>query len=450
MLRIFRVALIFLLPALFLLFLISPSFAQAPPTPNTSTQQANNSGAAFTTDPLPENINESVQNVEVSFHGLTNSHGGYVLCTGDTVCLKDEGFVNGLNGTKDSLITQGVPTANGTGDVNIKVCGDGQSKVKIEGNCPDNDPNNYFWGGNIYYMSLGTLDGSYYHPLKKGGFYVGRAYPKVSISPHTNLTTNSTINVKIWQDFPPRIGEKSRNNYQISMTGGEAYSQVNCVTITSQGQIGAQGDTYNNLTVGKYTLKINDQINDSHTGFNPLHPLGRNKDCSGGFTYYQVTCDVTNSGKDGGSCSGVDTNGIVTEQNKDPQGEEYKAFLSDLAELNKAGGGLTFPCGDGKTTVNNPTNCKTLNTAIGPIEVSVQGFITTIFKFVLTLAAFGGIIIIIYSGYMLMISRGDKEKIAGARETITAAIVGLLFIILSIVILEIIGIDILRIPGFSR
>ena len=49
-----------------------------------------------------------------------------------------------------------------------------------------------------------------------------------------------------------------------------------------------------------------------------------------------------------------------------------------------------------------------------------------------------------------MISRGDKEKLQAARETITAAIVGLLFIVLSIVILEIIGVDILKIPGFSR
>ena len=49
-----------------------------------------------------------------------------------------------------------------------------------------------------------------------------------------------------------------------------------------------------------------------------------------------------------------------------------------------------------------------------------------------------------------MVSRGDKEKLAGARETLTSAIVGLLFIVLSIVILEIIGVDILRIPGFSR
>ena len=59
-------------------------------------------------------------------------------------------------------------------------------------------------------------------------------------------------------------------------------------------------------------------------------------------------------------------------------------------------------------------------------------------------------LIIIYSGYVLATSQGNKEKIAAARETLTSAILGLLFIIFSIVILEIIGVDILRIPGLTR
>jgi hypothetical protein len=63
----------------------------------------------------------------------------------------------------------------------------------------------------------------------------------------------------------------------------------------------------------------------------------------------------------------------------------------------------------------------------------------------------GGIVVllIIASGYRLMTSQGDPEKVKGAREQLTAAIVGLLFIIFSLVILQAITVDIFHIPGFS-
>ena len=110
-----------------------------------------------------------------------------------------------------------------------------------------------------------------------------------------------------------------------------------------------------------------------------------------------------------------------------------------------------FPCGRGEISVPEPSKCKSIVTAIGSINVeSPQELIKSLFSFVLVISTFAAIIIIIYAGYALMTSGADKEKIAGARETITSAIVGLLFIILSIVILEIIGVDILRIPGFGR
>ena len=63
----------------------------------------------------------------------------------------------------------------------------------------------------------------------------------------------------------------------------------------------------------------------------------------------------------------------------------------------------------------------------------------------------GGIalILIITSGYQIMTSQGDPEKIKAGRERFISAVVGLLFLIFSLVILETIGVDILRIPGFG-
>ena len=42
------------------------------------------------------------------------------------------------------------------------------------------------------------------------------------------------------------------------------------------------------------------------------------------------------------------------------------------------------------------------------------------------------------------------DKITAAKEQLTSAIIGLLFIIFSFVILQMLGVDILRIPGFTR
>lgn len=96
-----------------------------------------------------------------------------------------------------------------------------------------------------------------------------------------------------------------------------------------------------------------------------------------------------------------------------------------------------------------PNNiCKT---ALGDFDVTKpETIISRIFAVVLFIASFGAFILFLIAGYNLLTSSGNKEKVAAAREMITSTVLGLLFVILSIVILEIIGVDILRIPGLGR
>lgn len=101
------------------------------------------------------------------------------------------------------------------------------------------------------------------------------------------------------------------------------------------------------------------------------------------------------------------------------------------------------------STENGKTNF-TCSTAIGDMETEPTLFIKRIFGFFLGIAGGIALLLIIYSGYQLMMAQGNPEKIQGAKETLTSAIVGLLFIIFSVVILQIIGVDILRIPGFGK
>lgn len=90
-------------------------------------------------------------------------------------------------------------------------------------------------------------------------------------------------------------------------------------------------------------------------------------------------------------------------------------------------------------------NC---NTALGPISTIPAKFVTSFFGILLSLAGGIALILVIISGYRLMVSQGNPEKVQAAREQLTSAIVGLLFIIFSLSILQIIGFDILHIPGF--
>ncbi|MBU2632235.1 pilin [Patescibacteria group bacterium] len=83
------------------------------------------------------------------------------------------------------------------------------------------------------------------------------------------------------------------------------------------------------------------------------------------------------------------------------------------------------------------------------IETNAAGFTKSMFQIVLSLSGGLALILILIAGYQLIIARGNAEKIQQAKDRLTSAIVGLLFIIFSLVILEVIGVDILKIPGFS-
>lgn len=105
------------------------------------------------------------------------------------------------------------------------------------------------------------------------------------------------------------------------------------------------------------------------------------------------------------------------------------------------------PCGKDARSADG--TCKSFDTAFGNIDTDPLKFIQRIYGILLGLS--GGIIIVLimYSGYQLMTSAGDKEKVQAARDRITSAIVGLLFLIFSMVILQVIGVDILNLPGFG-
>jgi hypothetical protein len=126
------------------------------------------------------------------------------------------------------------------------------------------------------------------------------------------------------------------------------------------------------------------------------------------------------------------------------------------------------PCAIGKDISNNVVNCQdkkdeevtacrmkivsctTFNTAIGNVNTDAPAFIIKLFAILLSLAGGIDLLINIRAGYKLMTSQGNPEAVKAAREELTSALIGLMFLIFSLVILEVIGVDILHIPGFGR
>ncbi len=106
-----------------------------------------------------------------------------------------------------------------------------------------------------------------------------------------------------------------------------------------------------------------------------------------------------------------------------------------------------LPCGG---SVSADGKCNEVDTAVGPIPTDTADFVGFILKLFLGLAGGIALLLIISSGYRLMVSQGNPEKIQEAKEVLTAAIVGLLFIIFSLVLLQTVGVDILKIPGFGK
>ena len=109
------------------------------------------------------------------------------------------------------------------------------------------------------------------------------------------------------------------------------------------------------------------------------------------------------------------------------------------------------PCGNNTTFQTGQLPCPggTCNTAIGAIQTNFSNAIQTIFQTLLAISSLIAMVLIIFSAYRLLASQGNPENVQKAREQLTAAIVGLLFTIFAFVILQLIGYNLLRLPGLN-
>lgn len=418
-------------------------------------------------------IDGTVRTIIVTFKGLEK--GTYYLCgrTEEWQCVNSK-----------EEATHKKFEANEQGQIHIKICGggvdwakgkqveneggegSGNGKIKEECN-PDKD---YFHEGQVYRLGV-YQDEEGESNVITAEFFVKHSYPIVKLSPSSGNTFGplTPVKVSLWGKRP---GGDNKNNYQVIIEGvNNNYKKERCFStkersgetvgihtqwvnldnpsdpilehlfngtgwgdIVGQGPVGEgvfERGKGGGIGQGSFVLKINERVNDSR-------PLGIvTESCEGGHSYIYIYFRF-----DLKAPRGIDIFKVAY----DPNNADWEDIYEELLETQYKA--PPPPC-----TPEDPATyvkCVSVDTGLGTIDTTPQGFVKTIFQLVLVIAGFGAVIILIYSGYILMTSEGNKERIAAARETITSAILGLLFIIFSIVILEIIGVDILRIPGFGR
>lgn len=263
---------------------------------------------------------------------------------------------------------------------------------------------------------------------------------KIILPNEEDLLPNKDIILKV--DFNNEEFKGNNNKFDVDLT----WAGGNRITWNAQNANGnpprpdqSVEQLTTGLNLGKLSGDIRYTVSVSRLGFGLGG--GERRDCNttfetnpkGGYKGCQIDADCTEEGK------------ICTTNSK---GELGCSFIED--------GFASNPCDNrnikGQLDAKNNGNLWKSNyncvTAFGTISTEPSAFIKSVLILILSLS--GGILVLflIINGYRLMTSQGDPDKIKEARESIISAIAGLLMIIFSIALLQLITVDILGIPGF--
>lgn len=78
------------------------------------------------------------------------------------------------------------------------------------------------------------------------------------------------------------------------------------------------------------------------------------------------------------------------------------------------------------------------------------GFMSTFYGVALSIIGAISLIYFIYGAYIIMISRGNPEELRKGKSYIFYALLGLFVAIFGYLIVEVVFVDLLKIPGFER
>lgn len=88
-------------------------------------------------------------------------------------------------------------------------------------------------------------------------------------------------------------------------------------------------------------------------------------------------------------------------------------------------------------------------TAIGCVHTNPAEFVKDLMKFVIGIGGGLAFLMMLLGAFQMLTSAGNPETLKAGQDRLTSAVIGLLFVIFSILLLQIIGVGILNIPGFK-
>lgn len=107
--------------------------------------------------------------------------------------------------------------------------------------------------------------------------------------------------------------------------------------------------------------------------------------------------------------------------------------------------------GSEATSCSNCVNAGGWWSGLGCVPLRLESFVSDfLLKTGIGMAGIMALLCIIFQAFNIQTSRGNPEKIKKTQEALTSCIIGLVLIIFSVFILRVIGVDILRIPGFGK
>lgn len=168
------------------------------------------------------------------------------------------------------------------------------------------------------------------------------------------------------------------------------------------------------------------RIGDCGSGYEPSPPTDPCR------SYQKNDCP----GADAGTCiqSKIPqpTPPVKFEPCKNVQGEEKAKCENCFKSIDEGGEGGTW-------------------TALGCIPTeNTQDFIAWLLAWAIGIAGGIAFLLMIFAGFQIITSAGDPKKLQAGKELLTSAIVGLIVIIFSLFLLQLIGVQILKIPGFGE
>lgn len=146
------------------------------------------------------------------------------------------------------------------------------------------------------------------------------------------------------------------------------------------------------------------------------------------------------------------------------KGRIGKATIKVAAPPASTGTGGGGSGGAGGTAQNCPANqtCTTssgglrcdngngISTAIGCVPTDPQVLIQNLFRIAIGAGGAIALLLMVGGAFTMITSAGNPDAVKKGHEAFTSAIIGLLIVVSSVLLLQIIGVDILQIPGFGK